>query len=167
MEKECKINPKSNKLCALINFSNGAYSDKVELDLRDHRLIVEEGKTYVVRKNPQYPKTYKENCNVLGLDTMDNDATGYKHELIIRFQELLIARDAYWKITGEQQGLGKPWEPDWKSSDLKYVIKTMGDEICKSTECTINCFLAFPTEEMRDAFYDNFKLQIESCKEFL
>ena len=27
--------------------------------------------------------------------------------------------------------------------------------------------LSFPTEEMRDAFYENFKEQIEVCKEFL
>ena len=39
---------------------------------------------------------------------MDNDAQGYKADLIIRFQELIIARDAYWKIAGEQMGLGKP-----------------------------------------------------------
>ena len=30
-----------------------------------------------------------------------------------------------------------------------------------------NHILSFPTEEMRDAFYENFKDLIELCKEFL
>jgi hypothetical protein len=31
----------------------------------------------------------------------------------------------------------------------------------------IHFILAFPTEEMRDAFYENFKYLIEECKELL
>ena len=128
-----------------------------------------------VRKNeiilkpikPQYPKTYKECCDVLGLNTMDNDAQGYKADLIIRFQELIIARDAYWKIAGEQMGLGKPWEPDWKDDSDKYFICYIKDEMWKSNIRECNRFLVFPTAEMQDAFYENFKKEIEQCKELL
>ena len=38
-------------------------------------------------------------------------------------------------------------------------------ELCKAHEYTFT--LAFPTEEMRDAFYENFKELIEECKELL
>jgi hypothetical protein len=39
------------------------------------------------------------------------------------FRKLLICRDAYWKIAGEQLELDKPWEPDWSTeSEVKYVI---------------------------------------------
>ena len=31
----------------------------------------------------------------------------------------------------------------------------------------VDCGLSFPTEEMRDAFYENFKDLIEQCKELL
>ena len=31
----------------------------------------------------------------------------------------------------------------------------------------VNVILTFPTEEMRDAFYENFKDLIEGCKELL
>ena len=121
-------------------------------------------------KQPEYPKNYKECCDVLGINTMDNDAQGYKGGLIICFQELIIARDAYWKIAGEKMGLGKPWEPDFDNeNEDKYGIFRSRNIIYKDTTC-INpapTWLIFPTEEMRDAFYENFKSLIEECKELL
>jgi len=117
---------------------------------------------------PKYPKTYKECCDVLGLNTMDNDAQGYKADLIIRFQELLIARAAYWKIAGEQLGLEEPWQPDWNHINRKfYCIYNSKNNIVKNVIYSENKILAFPTEEMRDAFYENFKKLIENCKELL
>jgi hypothetical protein len=37
----------------------------------------------------------------------------------------------------------------------------------KWVQKTNNTILAFPTEEMRDEFYENFKYLIEQCKELL
>ena len=117
---------------------------------------------------PQYPKTYKECCDVLSLNTMDNDAQGYKADLIIRFQELIIARDAYWKIAGEQMGLGKPWEPDWNNeNEFKYSLYYFKNRIIYDYSFINPIILVFPTEEMRDVFCDNFKKEIEQCKELL
>lgn len=120
---------------------------------------------------PQYQKTFKECCEVLSLGENGKLYTkGYKASLIQDFHKLLICRDAYWKIAGEQMGLGKPWEPDWENTETdKYVI-----EIVKNT-ITIhdypwnetNHLLAFPTKEMRDSFYENFKDLIEQCKVLL
>ena len=135
--------------------------------------INDDNKIVLTKKQPKYPKTYKDCCEVLALKTMDNDAQGYKAYLIIRFQELLIARDAYWKIAGEQMGLDKPWEPDYneesyeQGSPIKYVIYYTGTYITKGVKCTPSHILAFPIEEMRDAFYENFKELIEICKELL
>jgi hypothetical protein len=67
-------------------------------------------------------------------------------------------------------GLGKPWEPDWLSGrkEEKYCIGTQNNEIWHDfSEYGGNEILAFPTMEMRDAFYENFKDLIESCKELL
>ena len=118
-------------------------------------------------RQPQYPKTYKECCEVLGLDTMDNDAQGYEANLIICFQELLIARNAYWKIAGKQMGLDKPWEPDFKDDSDKYFICYLKDEIWKSNIRDCNRFLVFPTEKIRDEFYENFKDSIKICKNLI
>lgn len=114
----------------------------------------------------QYPKTYKESCDVLGINTMDNDAKGYKHFLLIQFQELIIARDSYWKIAGEQMGLGKPWNQDY--DDRCFIIANNNGNIhTYEYHGSNNVILAFPTKEMRDAFYENFKDLIEQCKELL
>ena len=64
-------------------------------------------------------------------------------------------------------GLGKPWAPDWLDDNLKPCIGTASNEIIKCTSYSDNTILAFPTEEMRDAFYENFKELIEQCKELL
>lgn len=86
---------------------------------------------------------------------------GYKGDLIIRFQELLIARDAYWKIADD-------WKPDWLNAEQdKYVIFTHNNAICSNRYVLGHYILAFPTKEMRDAFYENFKELINECKSLL
>ena len=94
---------------------------------------------------------------------------GYKHELLFNFQNLIICRDAYWKIAGEQMGLGKPWEPKYEAftDNTFFTIQTFNGEVDKSATSHRNSILAFPTIEMRDAFFDNFKDLIEQCKELL
>ncbi len=114
----------------------------------------------------QYPKTYVECAKLLdcfGAAHID----GYKGELLDKFQELLICRDAYWKIAGEQMRLGKPWKPDWSDDCIKYIITVAENEIYTDVSYIFNYILVFPTEEMRDIFYKNFKDLIEKCKEFL
>ena len=156
----------SGKIVA-VRFNTQNYENEVELQLDDYEIEIRNGKTYAVRKKLTYPTNYKECCDVLGLNTMDNDACGYKADLIISFQELYIARDAYWKIAGEQMGLGKPWEPDLENEEL-YCIQNYNKQITISrTNTAFNKILIFPTEEMGDAFFKNFKKEIEQCKEFL
>lgn len=153
---------------AKINCDQFVTPNKVEIILGDNFEVVEEdGKWFIAKKQNQYPKTYKECCDILGISTMDNDAQGYKGNLIIRFQELLIARDAYWKIAGNEMGLGKPWENNGKNV---YVIGCGIDgEIIKDflEHPVFRYVLAFPTKEMRDAIYENLKELIEICKELL
>ena len=109
----------------------------------------------------EYPKSLLDCENVL------NGVRNDRKKLLHKFNELLICRDAYWKIAGDEMGLGKPWEPDWKSNDAKFIIQTYDNEVeCWSVVAT-HRILAFPTEEMRDAFYENFKEVIEFIKELL
>ena len=99
---------------------------------------------------------------------MYQGVSGYKGELLTNFQRLLIFRDVYWKMAGEKMGLDKPWEPDWTDLDqLKYCIWVDVGEFITMINVRGQHILAFPTEEMRDAFYENFKDLIEQCKELL
>jgi hypothetical protein len=88
--------------------------------------------------------------------------------LIEKLQELLICRDAYWKIAGDECQLGEPWIPDWTDNyQKKWIINFYQGEINLTSGTNVNFVLAFPEKEMRDAFYENFKELIEQCKELL
>ena len=122
-----------------------------------------------------YPNTYEECCKVLKIEypyfKTEEDgisASTYKNKLFGYLKQLLICRDAYWKLAGEEMGLGKPWEPNWSDeSEDKYTIVAHSNPSCYAN-CRGACgVLTFPTAEMRDAFYENFKDLIEQCKELL
>ena len=119
---------------------------------------------------PVYPKTYEECAKVI-LDraSVCNDK-GYKAETLVTLQKILVCRDAYWKIAGEEMGLGKPWEPDFTNfEEDRYGLYTCVNKIVLDSYGggDVNVILTFPTEEMRNAFYENFKKDIEKCKELL
>jgi hypothetical protein len=123
------------------------------------------------KKKKEYPKTYEECCKVLhyayeqGI-TM-RGVTEEEEELFRCLILLKRCRDAYWKIAGEEMGLGKPWEPDFRGVTTSYVITVESGKFLKSWTTKKQVILTFPTEEMRDAFYENFKELIEHCKELL
>ena len=137
--------------------------DKTELVLGDDfEVKVEDGKTFVVRKTPQYPKTYEECLKILGYNQSHTIPMNHGHNglLMMKLQRLLICRDAYWKMAGD-------WRPYWSIYDHKFCIGTDNDKVIEECVTTGNRILAFPTKEMRDAFYENFNGLIEECKELL
>lgn len=169
-----------SKKMARFTFDDNDFANKVELDLSNCELIQEDGKWFVVKKKNEYPKTYEECCKVLGIPIHGGIALvgnwcmedGYivQHlETLRALSKLLICRDAYWKIAGEEMGLGKSWKPDWTDQESpKYCITSIKDQVEASKRYYImNTILAFPTEEMRGTFYENFKELIENCKELL
>ena len=129
----------------------------------DNGILVE-----YVEKKPKYPTTYEE-CydegnTELHFIYVDKD----ERDLYESFIQLIRCRNAYWKIAGEQMGLDKPWEPDWTNLDqVKYCIWVDIGEFITMINVRGQHILAFPTEEMRDAFFKNFKKEIEQCKELL
>lgn len=129
--------------------------------------INDDNQIVLTKKQIQYPKTYLECAKILGRFGASVYIDGYKGRLLDKLQELIICRDAYWKIAGEQMGLDKPWVPDSINGLNKYCLVNCGNHITKTTLVSINVILAFPTSEMRDAFKKNFDNDIEFCKEFL
>lgn len=128
--------------------------------------IVYAKKIVLEKKKNEYPKTYEECCDKI------NFKGGFKeillsddeYSLYIPFIKLKRCRDAYWKIAGEEMGLGKPWEP---TNETVYCISRSNNVIKSSYRGGKSNTLEFPTPEMRDAFYENFKFDIEQCKELL
>jgi hypothetical protein len=123
-----------------------------------------------------YPNTYEECFNICFgnkhhiIQVVGLDGLGDNKELFESFIKLKICRDAYWNIAGEQMGLGKPWEPNWHDDEWldMYYISWDGKHLEKENgyPCC-NIILIFPSAEMRDVFYNNFKELIEQCKELL
>lgn len=157
------------------------HNDKIELEVTNgYEIKVENGKCYVVKNKPQYPKTYEECCEVLGIEEdlrfVYEDIDGNhinpacisnyrirRLNLYHNFEKLSICRDAYWKIAGKEMGLDKPWEPDWDNLSTNNEFIKIG----KGCFFYSSRVLVFPTKKMRDAFFDNFKDLIVQCKELL
>jgi hypothetical protein len=157
-----------NFIADVIDFTNNiVYDDKVKLELGDtHEVIVDEnGDTYVIRKGKvleyNYPKTYEECCKeacyshyypIVATHTLEYDCK------LCSLYKLIVCRNVYWKYADF-------WEP---SEERNYIIsRDRYGVICLSKHYGVNSILAFPTEEMRDIFYENFKELIEECKDLL
>lgn len=119
------------------------------------------------------PKTYEECCEIMkcakdiffttyDVSSMENDG-GYLYKQIGELTTLLklkICRDVYWHIAG--------WKPDWENYEKKYTIYNYRGSISDDSFTVWDqTLLVFPTEEMRDAFYNNFRKEIFLCKEYL
>ena len=129
--------------------------------------VIETKKIVLEKKKSKYPQSYEECCEVLG-DVRSACWSGYKCDILGYLNKLLICRDAYWKITGEEWKLKYPWHPKWDRTDIiHYIITYAAGEIYKDISIQLNYIFAFPTAEMRDTFYENFKELIEQCKELL
>jgi len=137
----------------------------------DYKIVDENGnviesKIIFIEKKEKYPKTYEE-C----LSIVNNEQRKKTDELIINeFRKLITCRDAYWAIAGKQLGLGKPWRPDWEESNggYRYVIYNKDNTLKKGNEWLgYNDIFSFPTEKLRDEFFENFKKELELIKELL
>ena len=128
--------------------------------------VINAQKIVLEKKKPKYPRSVEECCEILGYPVWGGDI-GYKSSLLMKFQMLLICRDAYWKIAGEEMGLGKSWEPQDTNTFSIFYDRLTGEIQKQDGYCGANSTLEFPTEEMRDAFYEAFKELIEECKELL
>lgn len=146
--------------------------------------VINTTKIVLTKKKERYPKTYQECCKILGIDNhnirlvitneqgvYNERVTCYEHNLLNKFNPLwglIICRDAYWKLAGDEMGLGKPWKPDWNNAGQnKYCLYTSSNTFRTGIFACAKCILAFPTEEIRDIFYKNFEKLMKLCMEFL
>ena len=78
-------------------------------------------------------------------------------EEILQFIQL---SQCYYRYVGD-------WKPDWTQNTFKYVIRVFRNSVeCENYQNT-NHFFTFPTEQMRNEFFNNFKDQLEKCKSLI
>ena len=141
------------------DYSNGRFGYRLPAGFKAK---LTERELILTSEKPEYPK------NLLDCENVLNGVRNDRKKLLHKFNELLICRDAYWKLYGEEMGLGKPWEPIWDYNQPdKYILINIRNNIHKDYRSLESAIFAFPTAEMRDAFYENFKELIEMCKELL
>ena len=127
--------------------------ERIEITIPEgYEYVIESGKIIFTKKKKEYPKTFEDCVSVL----MSEGGNRMSLEQMNTFRKLIDARNAYWTIYGKENGLEKPWEPDWNDEKQdKYGLY----EILKYSLINPSQFV-FPTAEMRDAFYENFKSEI-------
>lgn len=139
---------------------------KKQQPLPDRILVHREGCTYQKFKdwfqNPQFPATYEECCEVLGISTAIASYNISKYcDKLNAFYELLICRDAWWKIADN-------WEPDWTDgTQPKYSIFYDIEMITGSMNFTDRRVFSFPSDYARCKFYETFKDKFEKCPDLL
>lgn len=160
----------TENLKPIISFEDRT-KDEYILKLGNYQLVERDGVLYAKRKTTCYPTTASECAHILPF----RPYIGFCKELPAKYavqlkylSQLLVYRDAYWQIAGEEMGLSKPWTPDYSNSlQIKYGISYFNGKIITSLSTLDNIPLAFPTKEMRDVFYENFRDLVERCKELL
>ena len=142
---------------------------------------IENGKIILKQIKPKYPTTYEDCCKVLGISyrtqlsytnpdvERGNTYLTKEKQLLDSFMRLRICRNAYWKIAGDEIGMGEPWGPRFDNCRIPHycIFINHRGEVCNDCFYGNRCLLTFPTKEMRDAFYEKFKDLIEQCKELL
>ena len=114
---------------------------------------------FVFEKMNDRPTDMIEALEILDLSMLMEG--NYRKGQLYALQQLLIFRDAWWKMADD-------WKPDWTNFKVnKFCIGVDRNITNSCNKVTGNKILAFPTEEMRDAFYECFKDLIEECKELL
>jgi hypothetical protein len=152
-----------SKKISTIKLDPDNYTDIVEIDLGYYEIEIKGEKAYAISKKPKYPETYEECCKLLGLEeSVVDGCIGYDYKAFGALQKLILCRDAYWKVD--------EWAPDWTiycEDTRKYTIERNQDKLSRSVSYVENCIFAFPTEESRDKFFENFKDLIEKCKHLI
>lgn len=148
-----------------IRVTNKDYQDKVELELCGYELKQEDSKFFLIRSS-EYPATYENCCEILGLDEDERDInvdivnieTSSEYKVFESFIKLIRCRDAYWKLHNN-------WKPN--PDEQNYSIRYFKGNIVKLYSFGCSSALEFPNEEIRDNFLAFFNDDIELCKELL
>lgn len=133
----------------------------------------------VLRKIDNRVRSWKEYC-----DKMEGKDSYYFNEIVrkicsAKFKEDFILSEfvndedvvafvAFSKLRKlRKQWIGE-WKPDYNNyNEVKFTIITAENEISKGERYSVSCSMSFPTEEMRNEFFNCFKDLLEQAKTLL
>ena len=131
--KEQETMEDDNILNQLIYYFNNTPREVVEKEWHEYDkynkigITVKDYLKYIdLITKPKYPKTYEECCKVLeinpALELKKQVIVGWYIKLLCNLQQLLICRDAYWKIAGD-------WKPTWNTPEEQYCIVNINSKV--------------------------------------
>ena len=141
---------------------------KYKIDMPEKSKIEVINGEYYLIEELKFPKTIDECREILGFQNRNkteidfmNSCDLYDSSLMVKYSLLKLCRDAYWKVLGD-------YKPDYfNTREGKYVIECRCNKVSFELYVETYRLLTFPTEEVREAFYENFKKLIEECKELI
>lgn len=179
-----KVKDKNDRVWFIVRVGETFFDISSAPNAQGYYVPIDDQDNYELFSNRELPKTYEECCKILdfcgeyffttyeeGIHLPENDNIAKIHQTLKStsvLTKLIICRNAYWKIYGEENGLGKPWEPDWRKK--RYIIYRNQDNIIggyREAGFVEHHIFEYPSKEMRDAFRENFGPDFEICKEFL
>jgi hypothetical protein len=141
------------------SFQGGYEKCKLDIQLNGYELpdgyhftdengnVIDATKILIKKNTPTYPKTYEACWKVFGLkhnlslwwnaydahsgivSKLPKELLGIK-ESIESLSKLLVCRNVYWKLYGEEIGLDGSWEPDWNDNNQpKFGIHNVQNDI--------------------------------------
>lgn len=160
------------------DYSEGRCSYKIPEGFEFEK--VENDEIILKPKKKEFPKTYEECCEVLGISELpymvytwnrneDVEVVLLEPQVTLlqqleKLRRIITCRDAYWKLADDWS-----FNIGGNSQETVYAITICGTGILRDFYHALNCnrILVFPTEDMRDAFYEKFRDLIDECKELL
>jgi hypothetical protein len=132
----------------------------------------------IYKKEKELPKTWSEFCRINPIkdgeffinnySDIKEMNKGYRDCVIdanlLPSKEYAEAMLALCKLIQLRDCYNDGWKPDWNSLDIKYTLCYYCNKIVMSNLINSHALLAFKTERLRDAFYENFRDLIEQAK---
>lgn len=160
-----------NKPSPIVN-TNG--ENNITITTNKWSITIDKNTGDVINKiiTPIFPSTYQECLNVLGLPSDFEPTTGLPDNMDLNnmtiLNKLIICRNAYWKIIGEQMNLNEPWDPKKYNKQIYFINPSSYWVRRDNTHNNKNYSLfSFPSQEIRDHFYFNFKKQLKNIGKFI
>lgn len=130
----------------------------------------------VLNKIDQKPKTWKDYCKM-----MEGKDSYFCHDIVPKLskfeptpavsefadKEDAEAFAALSKLIKLRKAWIGSWKPDYMIRQVKFSIYVCNNKLRAATCFSTNCSMSFPTEKMRNEFFNCFEDLLEQAKRFL
>lgn len=152
---------------------------KIEIEIPDDSILVQEGDKYIIKKKDSKPRTWKDFCKNYPITSeeyyIDTDCSIYNCNNCLRKEEedknvyTSVEEAEAFLALAQLRRLRKEWIGNWEQpigKSIGVILYYLLEDKVKadSGTYTINKNLSFPTPEMAKEFFNCFKDLCETAK---